>query len=64
MGEYQSATGDAIALGYDPEKWEPGVMIWMLSQCTTRAQTLNTTIYGHVRDTITDLELREQVTRA
>ena len=61
--EYQSATGDAIALGYDPEKWEPGVMIWMLSQCTARAQTLNTTIYGHVRDTITDLKLREQVTR-
>ena len=37
-------------------------MIWMLSQCTTRAQTLSTIIYGHVRYTITDLKLREQVT--
>ena len=34
----------------------------MLSQCTMRSQTLNTTIYGHVRDTITDLKLKEQET--
>ena len=61
IADFIANAEDAIANGYRTE-WEPGVCIWQLRQCSDRAQSLNSSLYGPVVTTITDQRLKTQVT--
>ena len=61
IADFIANAEDAIANGYRTE-WEPGVYIWQLRQCSDRAQSLNSSLYGPVVTTITDQRLKTQVT--
>ena len=59
--DFLAQINDAIANGYDPKNWPPGIAIWQLHQCTKKAEDLNTSLYGVVLASITDSKLKDQV---
>ena len=59
--EFLNSQSDAIQNGYKPDEWPVGIMIWQLRQCTKLAIDLNTSLYEHVKNSITDKQLLESV---
>ena len=63
MQDFMARRKDAIANGYDPDSWEPGIVIWQLRQCSKAAESLNGSLYSLVAASITDSHLKLQLTQ-